>query len=107
VAKIASQALADTYEQYNYNLVDARAALLDMGIDVPASKALAVFQVVLPPDDRTRFGDFFLEDVRIAQLREGGSETPQDWLLVKAFAQERVLKRLTDGSLKKLMEKKK
>lgn len=94
VCQIAAQRLADDFREYLYDNVDARAALLDMGIDVPQKKAARVLAKLLPPDRRADLGGFVLEDVNLAGLKAGFAILRYDWSLSQSFATERVLRTL-------------
>lgn len=89
VGKLASRRVCDDFEAYNYRTVDARQALRELGLEVGKEHAVAFFKALLPPDPRSRVNSVFLEDGRIAALRDGGAIVRADWAFVYDFAAER------------------
>jgi hypothetical protein len=89
LAKLGAAKIADVYGSYIYSPVDARAALLDCGLDVPAGKAADVLTKLLAAENPAVLGIQF-EDVRLSQLAAGGKIGRRDFSLIRSFAAGRV-----------------
>ncbi len=81
VARLAAQALADQYHDFNYTLIDARAALRDAGLDVNKAKAVDVFKRLMQMSMPDPSG-VYLEKPTIAFIAQGGAVLRADFALV-------------------------
>lgn len=90
IAKLSAARLQEEDSGYNYDFVDCRTALREIGLEVDPKRANAVFQQLVPPDVRNLFaGAYVPEDPRIGALRAGFGINRSDWSLVYGFAAER------------------
>lgn len=95
VVKIATTRLVNLARDYWYVRLDARRALAELGVVVPAKDALKLLRILLPPDQRATVAVpevaqiIVPEDVRLGALRAGSQVNRADWDLVYAFAAER------------------
>jgi hypothetical protein len=95
VAKVSAERIADEFAEYYYDLVDARKALREIGIDAPADKAVSLFKDLVAVGTGDAVGDgVFLEDVRVRFLRAGDGISRADWSLVQSGVAERALTKL-------------
>lgn len=95
--KLSSARIARVYAKARYDLVDAAAALVELG--QPAiegndpkereRKAQAALRNLLPPDPAAVVNGVVLESPHIAALKVGLKINPSDWDSIKAFALER------------------
>lgn len=86
IVRLTGQFLADEFSAYNFARVDARAALVDLGIDPPEKDkdcAKALKKALGPPPGG-------LEDVRQGMLYAGGQDVRHDYDLAYAFMLSRV-----------------
>jgi hypothetical protein len=104
IVKNAAGSIVSNWRAYFYDLVDARQALRELGIEANAADSLKVLNTILVPDLRAvvpvpEIGETIVpEDPRLAALKAGLSITRYDWDLVYAFALERT--RVYLGKLK-------
>lgn len=77
---------------YQYNLVDAKTALDELGYTTQEGNELRALEELLPPDQQARIGGVILEDERIGSLRAGSPIERNDFNLVYAFAAARAQK---------------
>jgi len=98
VVKVAANALADEFAAYLYDLVDARAALAELGLAVDAARAPAALKACLPPDVSVHgwFAEvaYVPEDPRLAALKAGLGVSRADWALAYGYAAGRAGPRL-------------
>lgn len=94
-AKIAATRLASEHAEYWYDMVDARKALREIGVDIPAADAVEMFRRLVSPD--LRQAGIILEDPRLGALRQGLSINRADWALSKSYAAERAQQSLRWG----------
>lgn len=91
IASTSSQRIGSIYNDYWYNTVTPKAALLELGYDVPEEWAQIALKLLLPPDVRARVGSIIPEDFRIGGLLANvdGGIGRSDWDFVYSFAAER------------------
>jgi hypothetical protein len=85
VAVTAAQKIADVYAGYWYTPVNAKAALLDIGLDVPTEQAPDVFDKLVTQSTEPVVGVVF-EDPRLTGLANGMKINRADWALIRSFA---------------------
>jgi hypothetical protein len=95
VVKVATTRVVDVSRGYYFDLVDARQALKECGLDVAKEEAAPLLRTLLGPDLRAAVDVPFVqvivpEDVRIAALQAGLSIVRTDWDLSRSFVQERL-----------------
>jgi len=86
----AAQAVSDIYGNYYYKDVDCYTALLELGYDVPKSKAVAYFNVFIPPLQPDVLG-ISPEDPMIGALRVGLKINRYQWEQIYADAAFRAM----------------
>lgn len=94
ICKVASRSLTDAFSDYNYKMVDAHTALLEMGLDVPADQAVTMFKSLTAIDPGPVPAAVYLEDTRLALVKAGIPVLRSDWALVYATAMERATLRM-------------
>lgn len=103
VVKVAASYLVKRTRDYWYEPVDARQALLELGLKVPPGEiflqdgkkqdwAVYVLNEVLPPDPDSQVGHIFLEDPNLGALKQGLAINRWDWALLQSFAARRAQK---------------
>lgn len=103
-AKIGAKHLCDDYAEYNYNLVDAHTALLELGYNITdIKKSQDILQRLLPPDLNNILEGIIPEDPTLAAIMSGISVNRTDWALVYTFALERA-KRTPREKVKQWLE---
>jgi hypothetical protein len=85
VAVTAAQKISDIVGGYWYTPVDARTALLEIGLDVPGDQAAEVLDDLLPPEGGEPVLGVLLEDARAEALAAGQKIGRPDWALVRSF----------------------
>jgi hypothetical protein len=101
VAKTGATRLGDEFAAYVYDLVDAPAALADLGLKVDGKRAVPALKACLPPATAARGGGWFPravtfvpEDPRLAALKAGLGVSRADWGLAYGYAAARAAPRL-------------
>lgn len=95
VVKLAATQLAEEYNGYWYDGIDAHQALKEIGLLVPAKDAASTFERLLPPDVRVDLGlGFVPEDPRVAALKDDVAINRADFALAQAFIAERAATRI-------------
>lgn len=84
IGKVTSRAYARLFQEWYYDPVDARKALVDLGRDVPPKQAVTLFRELVGRDPSG------LEDIRIGAMAVGLETTRTDWSLVQSFAATRL-----------------
>jgi hypothetical protein len=92
--QIASKRLEKELEEWTYDLVDARQALREIGIEAAEGMAQAVFTDLVAPDVNAEVGGLVIEDPRIAAIRAGIGVTRPDFALVQSVIAERAMKKV-------------
>lgn len=98
VCRLAAERLHEEKALYEWTPIDAKQALLEMGIRVTgsdakrvAAEAVGLFNQLVPPDPRG-FDDelgILREDPRIAAIKERGAIDRGSWSLIQGFVIER------------------
>ena len=94
IAKIAAQAIADAYHDYNYTLVDAKKALQELGVDVVPEKAVEVYNELMAIEMVMGDGSFYLENPAITAIGRGISVLRSDFALAYHEMEVRLHKNL-------------
>lgn len=97
ITKYASDRIAKIFNEYNYNLIGAKEALLELGVKgidkLKTSKEYRKkLRELLPPVKIITSEGFIPEDPRIGALMVGLEITRTDWDLVYGFAADRLKK---------------
>jgi hypothetical protein len=100
VVRVATGYLIKGIRHRQYDLVDTKTALSDLGFEAPAKREVETMVKLLPPEGAVpvgaapepQVGPFFVEDVRAAQLKEGKSLQRHRWDLLYGFAASRAQK---------------
>jgi hypothetical protein len=90
VVRVATGYLIKGIRRRQYDLVDTKTALSDLGFEAPARREVETMVRLLPPEPQP--GPFVVEDVRAAQLKEGKSLQRHRWDLFYGFAASRAQK---------------
>lgn len=108
IVKVATTRVVDVSRGYYFDLVDARQALKECGIEATKEEAAPLLRLLLGPDLRAAVDVPLVqvivpEDVRSAALQAGLSIIRTDWDLTRSFVQERLqqgIKRLQQQGAK-------
>lgn len=89
VVKVATGYIVKGIRHYQYDLVDTKTALRDLGFVAPAKKEVETLKLLLPPEPGAQVGPFLVEDQRAAALKEGKAIQRSRWDLLYSFAAAR------------------
>lgn len=99
IVRYSGEKISAIYSRYVYDRVDAKRALLELGMEWdPKEKATDVLTRLLPPvGAEIPHLNFVREDSRISDLKDGIAITRVDWDLIYAFVAVRVQNTLRKG----------
>lgn len=93
-ATVWAKRLEAVYGAYWYDLVDAKEALRELGVDPAGEEPLEALRKLLPPEKAAAVDGVIPEDPRIGALLAGLSINRSDWDLSYSFAAGRAAKTL-------------